>query len=97
MSALPAPHRKTSRATERRKRKRQQQTSYVPANSDATPKVAPLSLDPRQKRSRTTAVAAAPQIDRATEYMYVRRDLVRLAIYSLACFALMIGVLLFLG
>lgn len=42
-------------------------------------------------------MAAAPQIDRATEYMYVRRDLVRLAIYSLACFALMIGVLLFLG
>lgn len=38
---------------------------------------------------------AAPgvRLDAETEYGFVRRDLVRLAIYSLICFVLMIAVL----
>lgn len=90
---MPAPHRKTSRAAERRKRRRQQsEAGSAPARNDAVPRIAPLSLDPRRK-SQVTAAAPVPQIDRANEYRYVRRDLWRLSLYSVICFVLMIGTL----
>lgn len=91
---MPAPHRKTSRAAERRKRRRQQrEAGDTPSRTQATPKMAPLSLDPR-RQSRPTTAAPVPKVDRATEYAYVRRDLWRLTIFSVVCFVLMVGALL---
>ena len=57
--------------------------------------MAPLNLDERKRGQRASA-AMAPMMDPETEYRFVRRDLWRLTIYSVICFVVMIGVLLFL-
>ena len=53
-------------------------------------------MDPR-KRPAPSPLAATGRLDEETEYAFVRRDLWRLTIYSLICFALMVGVLLWLN
>jgi hypothetical protein len=55
--------------------------------------MAPLSLDSR-KRPVVAASTAITQLDEESEYRFVRRDLWRLAGYSVLCFVLMIAVLL---
>jgi hypothetical protein len=52
----------------------------------------PLSLDPK-RRPATSTMQAVESLDPESEYRFVRRDLWRLAIYSVLCFVLMIAVL----
>lgn len=89
------PHRKTSRAAERRRQRRQRREAGtdLPQRGAEAPKMAPLSMDPR-KRSIPSPVAPAMRLDAEVEYAFVRRDLVRLTIYSVICFVLMIAALL---
>ncbi len=91
------PHNTNTRAAERRKQRRQRraQQGKTPQRGAAAPKMAPLNLDDRKRGPRASA-AIAPMMDPETEYRFVRRDLWRLAIYSVICFVLMIGVLFFL-
>lgn len=92
------PHRKTSRAAERRKQRRQRQTEGdTPVRTAQTTRMAPLSLDPKPKSKVVVAPAQDVRMDRSTEYAFVRRDLWRLTVYSVICFALMIAVLLFVN
>jgi len=88
------PHNKTSRAAERRRERRQRrQQGAAPQRSAQAPRMAPLSMDPRKQRTIPSPVAPAMRLDAETEYAFVRRDLVRLTIYSVICFVLMVGVL----
>lgn len=61
--------------------------------------MAPLQLDPRRTGASSSAPAAVPtaKLEPDTEFAIVRRDLRRLTLYSIICFALMIGVLFFLN
>ena len=55
--------------------------------------MAPLTMDPRKQRTIPSPVSPAMRLDAEAEYTFVRRDLVRLTIYSVLCFVLMIAVL----
>lgn len=91
------PHNTKSQAAERRRQRRQRraQQGKTPQRSGTAPRMAPLNLDERKRGQRASA-AMAPTMDPETEYRFVRRDLWRLTIYSVICFVVMIGVLLFL-
>jgi hypothetical protein len=88
------PHNANSRAAERRKQRRQRraQQGAAPQRTAAAPRMAPLTLDDRKRAPRTVA-ATATMVDPEVEYRFVRRDLWRLAIYTVLCFALMMAVL----
>jgi hypothetical protein len=91
---MPAPHKNTSRAAERRRQRRQRRMDEggVPQRPTATPRLAPVSMETR-RRPATSTLQAVQMLDPATEYRFVRRDLWRLTIYSVICFVLMIVVL----
>lgn len=91
-------HQKTSRAAERRKQRRQRrgQSGKAPERASRAPRMAPLSMDPR-KESKPTPATSTIRLDETEEYVFVRRDLWRLTIYSVMCFVLMIGVLFWLN
>jgi len=96
---MPPAHRKPSRTAERRRQRRQRRAEAGPRTAERETravKMAPLSMDPRRRAPVVPAVSAV-RIDEETEYRLVRRDLWRLTVYSLICFALMIGVLLWLS
>lgn len=87
----------TTRAAERRRQRRQRQIEGETSEHTApATRMAPLSLDPRRK-AKVEPTVAPPRMERTTEYMFVRRDLWRLTIYSIICFALMIAALLFVN
>ena len=92
------PNRKTQRASERRKQRRQRLNAEgnAPERGAQTPRMAPLSLDPRKKQVATPTLPVV-QLNAEEEYVFVRRDLWRLTVFSALCFALMIAVLFWLN
>jgi hypothetical protein len=91
------PHNTKSKSAERRKQRRQRraQQGGPPQRAATEPRMAPLNLDDRKRGPRTVA-SSVLTLDPEVEYRFVRRDLWRLAIYSVICFVLMLGVLFFL-
>lgn len=91
-------HQKTSKAAERRRQRRQRRTesAQAPDRGSRAPRMAPLSMDPR-KGPKPAPVIATNRLDETAEYAFVRRDLWRLAVYSVIFFALMIAVLFWLN
>ncbi len=89
------PHNTKSKAAERRRQRRQRRAEQgtTPQRSAATPRMAPLTLDDR-KRGPRAVTSAVRTLDPEIEYRFVRRDLWRLAIYTVICFVLMMAVLL---
>ncbi|HEV2127202.1 MAG TPA: hypothetical protein VGR22_01115 [Thermomicrobiales bacterium] len=93
---MPPAHRNTSRAAERRRQRRQRRSGQEGSQrSSQVPKMAPLQLDPRRAGASSSAPVAVPtaKLEPDMEFAIVRRDLWRLTLYSIICFALMIAVL----
>jgi hypothetical protein len=88
------PHNTNTRAAERRKQRRQRRAEQgrVAQRPTVAPKMAPLTLDNRKRVPKTVA-ATAQMLDSETEYRFVRRDLWRLVVFTVICFALMMAVL----
>ena len=96
---MPPAHRNTSKAAERRARRRQRregQQRQRRERTQETPRIAPLQLDPR-KTQQTPVATTTSVFDANTEYRIVQRDLVRLTIFSVICFVVMVAALLVLN
>lgn len=95
---MPPAHRQPNWDAERRRQRRQQRRERrsTARRGDETPRVAPLQLDPRKAR-QAAVQSPTMKLDADTEYAIVRWDLVRLTMYSVACFAVMVVVLVVVG
>ena len=88
------PHRKASRADERRKRRRQQRTNAPERDMRRSRRSTTTPVQMGVQRDRgTKPTSAAASIDRSSEYQLIRQDLVRVTIYSAICLALMVAAL----